>query len=219
MRSPQEDIELLDQYIKGALNSSDIHVLESRLSIDQDLKKDLEELKALRQGMRAKALEEKMRMMKGWEEEIVSSEINTTKTVSETKIFTLKKIMAAASIVILLGVGWWWMKSINETDDDQNKYAWNDDEFYKYILHKNERSTSIDVNKQRSKAYNLFTIQEFEEAKPQLESLWQNNQDTLAYFYLGITQLSLGKKNEAKNIFMSPTLKNYPVTDLIKKCE
>lgn len=218
MRSPQEDIELLDQYIKGTLSTPEIQVLELRLSQEQDLKNDLEALKALRQGMRAKALEEKMRMMSGWEEEIVSSEINTTKTVSETKIFTLKKFMAAASIMVLLGVGWWWMRSTNAAAD-QNKYAWNDDEFYKYILHKNERSTSLDVNKQRSKAYNLFTIQEFEEAKPQLESLWQNNQDTLAYFYLGITQLSLGQKEDAKKIFMSPALNNYPVTDLLKKCE
>ncbi len=218
MRSPQEDIELLDQYIKGTLSTPEIQVLELRLSQEQDLKNDLEALKALRQGMRAKALEEKMRMMREWEEEMEKPEISMAKIGSETKIFTLKKFMAAASMVVLLGVGWWWMKSINEAAD-QNKYAWNDEEFYKYILHKNERSTSIDVNKQRSKAYNLFTIQEFEEAKPQLESLWQNNQDTLAYFYLGITHLSIGNKHEAKNIFMSPALKNYPITDLIKKCE
>ncbi len=218
MRSSQEDIELLEQYIKGTLEMSEIQALESRLSNEQDLKSDLEVLTELRRGMRAKALEEKMRMMRRWEDELVSSEKNNTKTGSEIKIFNLKKIMAAACIVILLGVGWWWMTSINETTD-QNKYAWNDEEFYKYILHRNERSTSIDVNKLKSKAYNLFTIQEFEEAKPQLESLWQNNQDTLAYFYLFITQLSIGKKNEAKNIFMSPALKNYPITDLIKKCE
>ncbi len=215
MRSPKEDIEWLDQYIKGTLNATEIQALEARLSVESDLKNDLEVLKVMRQGMRAEVLADKLEMMRGWEEEMVENRGSNGGESKSALIISIKKWMAAASIVFLLGAGWWWIAK----ESKHQQYAWKDEEFYKYILHQTERSNEIDKDQQKTLAYNLFTAKHFSEAKPKLESLWVNQRDTLAYFYLGITEVSLGNKEKAKAIFNASELVNYPTAELLKLCE
>lgn len=215
MRSSQDDIILLDAYIKGSLDADATSALESRLVQDTNLKADLEDLKVLQQGMRAKALTDKLEMMRGWEEEVAGKEISKEKEAKPVSIIFIKKWIAAASIVLLLAVGWWWIAK----ESKHQQYAWKDEEFYKYILHRTERSNDIDKDQQKTLAYNLFTAKHFSEAKPKLESLWVNQRDTLAYFYLGITEVSLGNKEKAKAIFNAGELVNYPTAELLKLCE
>ncbi len=70
MRSSQEDIELLDQYIKGTLDDQEIRDLETRLATETHLKSDLDDLKILSKGIRVNVLASKVDMMKSWEEEV-----------------------------------------------------------------------------------------------------------------------------------------------------
>lgn len=106
-----------------------------------------------------------------------------------------------------------------KTTSVNQQYALSDDQFYRYILHKNERNTSPELDEIKSKAYNLFTIRDFENAKPMLRNLWENQNDTLSYFYLAISELSTGNIKVAKEMFNSPVLKKYPVTDLLLLCD
>ncbi|MBK8624154.1 MAG: hypothetical protein IPN86_00845 [Saprospiraceae bacterium] len=71
MRSSEKDLMLLDGYIKGRLDVDVTSEFEMRLVHERDLKADLEDLKELHQGMRVKALLEKLEMMKGWENDMV----------------------------------------------------------------------------------------------------------------------------------------------------
>lgn len=215
MKSSQEDIGLLETYIKGRLENEAKSALELRLATDQDFRADLEDLKVLQQGMRAKVLADKLEMMRGWEEEAAGKEISKEKESKPASIIFIKKWIAAASIVLLLAAGWWWIAK----ESKHQLYAWKDEEFYKYILHQTERSNEIDRDQQKTLAYNLFTAKHFSEAKPKLVSLWINKRDTLAYFYLGITEVSLGNKEKAKAIFNAGELVNYPTGELLKLCE
>jgi hypothetical protein len=215
LRSAQEDIMLLDAYIKGSLDADATSAIESRLVHDTNLKEDLEELRVLEQGIRVQALADKLEMMRGWEEEMVENKGSNGGESKSASIISIKKWMAAASIIFLLGAGWWWIAK----ESMHQQYAWKDEEFYKYILHQTERSNEIDKDQQKTLAYNLFTAKHFSEAKPKLESLWVNQRDTLAYFYLGITEVSLGNKEKAKAIFNAGELVNYPTAELLKLCE
>ncbi|MBK9567475.1 MAG: hypothetical protein WAT22_11870 [Saprospiraceae bacterium] len=215
MRSSKEDITLLDDYIKGNLDDQEIRDLETRLATETDLKSDLDELRILAEGMRVRTLASKLEMMRGWEEEIDALSQTPNNDKQSGSIFSIKRILLAASVVLVLIIGWWWM-----IKDEQNiQYAWKDEDFYKYILHQTERSNQIDLETDKSLAYNLFTAQNFIEAKPKLQLLWQNHKDTLAYFYLGISEFSVGNKEKAKKIFQSDELKSFPNDDLIKLCE
>ncbi len=206
---------LLDAYIKGSLDADATSAIESRLVHDTNLKEDLEELRVLEQGIRVQALADKLEMMRGWEEEMVENKGSNGGESKSASIISIKKWMAAASIIFLLGAGWWWIAK----ESMHQQYAWKDEEFYKYILHQTERSNEIDKDQQKTLAYNLFTAKHFSEAKPKLESLWVNQRDTLAYFYLGITEVSLGNKEKAKAIFNAGELVNYPTAELLKLCE
>ena len=49
-------------------------------------------------------------------------------------------------------------------------------------------------------AYDLYAIQEFEDAIPKLNQLWKIQNDTMAYFYMGISYLATGNTSEAEKI-------------------
>jgi 4-amino-4-deoxy-L-arabinose transferase-like glycosyltransferase len=138
---------------------------------------------------------------------------------SSTKSKTNKNIkwQWIVSVILILAIaGFWFLKKAN--NNATTTYVMNDEEFYQYILHTNARSSEVDTEQERNKAYNLFTAKEFNEALPLLTTLWQEKQDTLAYFYLGISYLQLNQCDKATAIFNSQVLNNYPTEELIKKC-
>jgi hypothetical protein len=203
LRSPQEDIELLDQYIKGTLSTPEIQVLELRLSQEQDLKNDLEALKALRQGMRAKALEEKMRMMKGWEEEIAKPEKNNKKWWKWGLIIFF---------LILLGYLLYnfALKTKGSVPEPyKTLYA---AEFDKsLILHSTKRSVTVTdtLSPEQRRAYEMYSIQLFDDAIPLLEALWTNQKDTLSLFYLGVSYVGVGNVDIGLEILQKSELNKY----------
>lgn len=211
MKSNQQDIELLDAYLKGNLQEDERSLLERRLEVEDDLMADLESLKLLSAGIRVESLKEKWELLRSLESGLSGGESN------QSKWFSLKIAILILFIIGLLFVLSFYFLSLKNIDNQP--IAWNDDDFYKYILHKTVRNNQMDTDAQKSLAYNLFTIQEFKEAKPKLKDLWLEQNDTLSYFYLGITELSLGNKDEARMILNSEALQNYPIEDLLILCE
>ena len=67
MKSSQEDIELLEAYLKGRLSTDDMSALETRMKNEPNLHADYNDLKILVEGMRASVLENKLHMLKSLE--------------------------------------------------------------------------------------------------------------------------------------------------------
>ncbi len=216
MKSSQEDIDLLKAYIKGRLSPEEKSALDIRLANETNLNSDYHDLKVLSEGMRVSVLENKLDLLKDLENSIPPVAPNENKNDSPS-FFPSKKFWIAGIIIALITLFGWWMQK--KTTSVNQQYALGDDQFYRYILHKNERNTSPELDEIKSKAYNLFTIRDFENAKPMLRNLWENQNDTLSYFYLAISELSTGNIKVAKEMFNSPVLKKYPVTDLLLLCD
>ncbi len=211
MRSSQQDIELLEAYIKGALDKETHTELEKRLAAEPDLFEDYKDLKVMIQGIRAHTLDEKYKQLKRLEDGL-----DNTTTIKKNDSFLKMVFLVVIVIALLLTISKFLLQ--NDTSKDVS-FALNDDEFYRYVLHRTERSTEMDIDTQKTMAYNLFVIKDFKKAKPMLTTLWQERKDTLSYFYLGITELSLGNKEKAQKILSSNALDLYPVEDLLKLCE
>lgn len=211
MRSSDQDIELLEAYIKGSLDKETHTELEKRLAAEPDLFDDYEDLKVLIQGIRAQTLNEKYKQLKMLEEGF-----DNTTTIKKNDSFLKMVFLVVIVIATLLAISKFLLK--NDTSKDVS-VAMNDDEFYRYVLHRTERSTVMDSDTQKTMAYNLFVIKDFKKAKPMLSALWQEKKDTLSYFYLGIVELSMGNKEKAQKILSSNALETYPVEDLLKLCE
>lgn len=216
MKSSQEDIDLLEAYIKRRLSPEEKSALDIRLANERDLNSDYNDLKVLLESMRISVLENKLDLLKDLENSIPPVAPNENKNDSPS-FFPSKKLWIAGIIIVLITLFGWWMQK--KTTSVNQQYALSDDQFYRYILHKNERNTTPELDEIKSKAYNLFTIRDFENAKPLLRNLWENQNDTLSYFYLAISELSTGNIKLAKEMFNSSVLKKYPVTDLLLLCD
>lgn len=212
MRSSQEDITLLDRYIKGTLDDQEIRDLETRLATETDLKSDLDELRVLAEGMRVRTLASKLEMMRGWEEEMDTSSQTLKNEKISGSIFTNKRILLAASVVLVLIIGWWWMKYKNVLEP-QRKYAiFSEDQFDEnLILHSIKRSVIQDsgLNQDQQRAYQLYSLKLFDEASPLLRKLWENQSDTLALFYYGVCEMGLGHEKVGRQVFTKPELHKY----------
>ena len=181
MKSKRQDIELLESYINGTLSDEMRSVVDERLKREDILHDDYKQLLLLKEGIRVHALEEKLKHLQkiesGWDLEKLNKGKNG---------FTWLK---AALAVILFGAilaTVYFMQRHDEKNDQT--IALNDEEFYKYILHRTERSNVMDLDTQKSMAYNLFSIRDFTQARPLLRKMWNDHNDTLSFFYLGITE-------------------------------
>lgn len=203
MKSSQEDIELLDQYIKDRLTAEMKQTLEARLSRDEDLRGDLAELMVLKRGMRVKALEEKMNKMQLWE-----TELNHRKKRGK------KWGLWAGIVFLLVSVGYLLYQNTLKTDNkvpDEYKKLYASDFRENLILHQTKRAVTQpdDITPQQRRAYEMYSIQLFGEAIPLLDDLWTQKQDTLALFYLGVSLIGDGEKEKGISILQKPELKKY----------
>lgn len=194
---------MLDDYIKGRLDEVAKSTLEMRLAADQDLREDLADLKVLQQGMRAKVLSEKLETIKGWEKELVNKEKTNGKW---------KKWFGLIFFIGVLGYLLYYMALKSEKVvpvEYKSLYA---DRFDKeLILHKTMRATvqtdSLTVEQRR--AYELYSIQLFDDAIPLLKTLWETKRDTLALFYLGVSYIGVGEKDKGLEILKQSELSKF----------
>ena len=212
MKSSQEDIELLETYIKGRLSPEEKADFEVRLSKESDLNSDCNDLKILMEGMRVSVLEKKLDMLKNLENNTTAIVPNETKN-DLPPFLSSKKIWLAGIIILFLAIFGWWMVNIFTNrlpKENESLFASRIDS--DFILHKTERSTGItdSLSVQQRIAYDLFTIEEFAEAIPLLDSLWRTHHDTLAYFYLGLSYRVQGEKEKSQGILLDTILLNNP---------
>ena len=194
---------MLDEYIKGNLDYEANSVLELRLTVEPDLRADLTDLKVLQQGMRVKALASKLEMMQDWEEEVAGNKI----TGGNWQKWLIIIFFMAVLGYLLYDVA---LKREHEVPEKYKKlFAAEFDS--KLILHSTKRAAGqqdVLIPEQR-RAYEMYSIQLFEDAIPLLTDLWETKKDTLALFYLGVSQVGAGHTSDGLEILKKPELKSY----------
>jgi hypothetical protein len=201
LRSSNKDIELLESYLQKRLSAKEIDLIESRLQAEPNLSADLEELRIFKAATRANVLKEKMNMLKNIEK------TNTSK-------FSLSWWKWLSIIFVLGFLGYlFYFFTLRETNQIAPKYKGIyatrfDDEL---ILHKTMRSAvqPVPLTGEQRRAYELYSIQLFDEAAPLLETLWTEKKDTLALFYLGISEIGQGNEEKGLKILKKPELTKY----------
>jgi hypothetical protein len=201
LKSSQEDIILLEKYLNGRLSADEKSAVESRLSGDKNLSDDLDALRLVKAATRVSVLKEKMHML----------QVLDRGTVSRP---SKKRWIWVLVVFFVLALGYL-LYNIVIKDDHQVDAAYAhvfETEFDRnLILHKTMRSTvqPDELTNEQRRAYELYSLQLFEEAMPLLEALWQEKKDTLALFYLGVSRVGAGQTEEGLKTLRREELQKY----------
>lgn len=193
------------------MSAEEAQAFESRLGEDEDLAQHLQEVKALRAAARRQTMTEKRNMLADLEVTMASKDASPTvggrvenipapaaKTVS---LSSWRRWGAIAAV--LLGGVLVYTFLMRQSDGPSAQYAAMFDDAWEtqYIKHTVYRSTQPTIkDKDQARAYNLYAGRFFEDAIPFLEAEWNDHQDSLALYYLGISYLGIGKDEEGEAI-------------------
>jgi len=208
MKSNEKDILILDQYIKRELDSNQIAEIKQRLKDEADLNDDYEFLKKVAADARLAKLSEVMTSIKGMENEYQGV---TKKVPHGSKSEWLKYVIAIVLLGFILYVG---MKYMSSKPKDMGQYADLIENRFdeELILHETFRAaTQVDeLTQEQRRAFELYSIREFEKAIPLLDTLWTTQKDTLALFYLGVSKIGNGEIKKGEEILKLEELNKYP---------
>ena len=211
MKSSQEDIELLETYLKGRLDEASVSMLKARLAAEKQLSDDFKDMQILAEGMRYGVLGDKLSMLKDYEKEMFTME--NQKNVSENKNSQpwWKWWLVLVIIGLISYVGYQRIAGSEKKIPDEYKNIYADRFDRELILHKTMRAAvqTDSLTGEQRRAYELYSIQLFDEAIPLLDELWATQKDTLALLYLGISKIGLGEKVTGLEILQKPELKEY----------
>jgi len=197
----KNDIDIIDSFLRNELDKEQHKTVKLRIEKDPEFAKLFKETKAIQDAIRYDKLKSVQKSIVELEDQI---------SVSKTaKKITLKKFLfsaSAACFLLLIGFFLFQNKQTNQYSE-----LLLDDNFDEYIYHSVSRSSTQNTNysKEQLKAYNLYAIQEFKDAMPLCKILWEEKNDTLSYYYLGISLLVEGEIDSASKILNSTILKEY----------
>lgn len=216
MKSSQEDIELLETYLKGRLDEATVSMLKARLAAEKQLSDDFKDMQILAEGMRYGVLGDKLSMLKDYEKQMFTME--NQKNVLENKNSQpwWKWWLVLVIIGLISYVGYQRIAGSEKKIPDEYKNIYADRFDRELILHKTMRAAvqTDSLTAEQRRAYELYSIQLFDEAIPLLDELWTNQKDTLALLYLGVSKIGVGEKKEGLDLLQKAELKMY--SDQIK---
>ena len=128
----QEEIEWVDNYLRGSLNESELLDFHNRMSNDTHFKKEVDHLKSLSDNFERIAVKESL-------VELEKSLNNSNLTSITRNLFTSprRNISIAASIIVLIGVSVFFTLN-NETNNSSNSFGNN-------FKQKNQSFDSLDL--------------------------------------------------------------------------
>ncbi len=153
-------------------------------------------------GIRYTTLHDEFKKLKSEEKKLHTETSKKNETVgSGVKVVGMRKWWwaVAASALLVISIGYFILEQ-NKKPKYVNQYLL--DHFDEYVLHDKVRGTATDTAWDRDKeiGYDLYVLQEFEEAIPYLKRRWERTGDTLALYYLYISNIALGKNEIANDI-------------------
>jgi tetratricopeptide (TPR) repeat protein len=201
LKSNIKDIELLNELLQDKLDEETTAQINERLGREVDLAEDFEFLKVMAGAVRVTALQSKLEMLQ--HEEAKISSLNNGKGFKWWWLLTLLAIMA------LLVFGWKYFQY--SKDEISYNPVFVSDFDSELILHKTYRSENnteeLTIDQQR--AYEMYSLQMFDEAIPLLEQLWEVERDTLALFYLGVSYFGVGDEERGRETLNKEVLSQY----------
>lgn len=117
----KDKFERIEQYLLNRMPDSERIAFETQLASDFTLKQKVEDLKILLEGIETESLKEKLNTF----HEDLTSKIKPLNHTSETKTVSIswyKKYGIAASIILLLGLGFLWIINQDNTQKLYTKY-------------------------------------------------------------------------------------------------
>ncbi len=219
MKSNQEDINLLNAYLKLRLSAEETTNLKERLALEPDLYADLQDLKVIQESLRISVLKGKFDLLSGLEKE-TKSMTGSNEGVSDRPDENKKHFnwLVLIALLILGAILFWYYQNQGKSKLSPEYSTIFAERFdSELILHKTMRSAiqSDKINAEQRRAYELYSIQLFDDAIPLLSELWNTQKDTLALFYLGVSNLGVGENEKGLLILNKPELKTYSKQTLL----
>lgn len=192
------DIEKIEDYLQGNLDSKSLEDFEERMSSDTELSNRIDEIASVYVSARKSALKDKMRMLQQ-EEELISKAECSKDDNSKIKFLLWNRIMGIAAGIVLLGA-LIWLWNVPHT----NKHSLHDSLFIPYPDLITERSSD---NYSLIKIMNYYNSGQFETAEQLLQGIENDN----AIFYKSICQIGTYNYAEAKKSLESLKGQKYPI--------
>ncbi len=202
--------EQIGHFLRNELSLEETTKVKDLIANNKDYKEVYSELKGLQLGLRAEDLDRKLDLLKGLEANTVSEENENGSTSIQEPAKENKLIKALLGFVIGFGLVYGLTQYFGSDQQTFNKKTSQIAEnFGQYVVHQQLRSTTSELSKAQEKAYNLYVIQQFDQATPLLKELWKKNKDETAYYYLGIAYWQQGQKEKARDILSNPLFNTY----------
>ena len=210
--SNEKDIDILDRYIHGLSSQEETTEVEERLHTDVSFRDTYNLLLSVSEGTRVDGLSEKWSQLRTIESNISEDDGIATEQEPESNITEKKKkrfpyIRIAIAAILLFLIGMTAGKIMKKNNEIVMPVA----ELEPYIRHETIRSSQKKqlLTDDQQMAYNNYVLRDFRDAKPLLKNLWDNDRDTLALYYLGISQWYSGEESKAKEILELPFYNTY----------
>lgn len=197
----ENNLNLMDAYFKGELSSQEQIEFDKRLKSDPDFQSEFQEMKLIKEAIKAEARKDTLQFLKATETSIKTKEITKTHT-------TMKKYISVAAGLLLV-VSLTYLSLFNGTGEIDGAKVF--DQYYQTypnIAMGAERGTSIDLTNLRPQAYYAYDMGNFSQAESTFEKLVESEKTASNYFYLGLSNIETGNLESAKNN-LNTVINNY----------
>lgn len=187
----------IDQYLNNELTDVEMATFEKKIRRNPNLKKEVNDLRLLRLGIRESTLQDKVKMLKQYDaEEFVSNNENTSQGSNVRTLLFSKILGVAASLIVLVGAFWVWntLESGNTSGDIYAEYF----EPYPSDVVVSRSASSQETLIQN--AHGAYQNENYKTAAPLFEKLYEQDRDTMSLFYAGISYLGYKDYENAKRI-------------------
>ena len=197
----KENLDLIDAYLNGNLDTKEMLDFDDRLKSDPEFQLEFQEAKLIKNIIREEVRSKVLQSLKDQEASIEKRQITKTHT-------TMKKyISIAASLLLIVSLSYFGFFS-GTSEVDGAKIFGQYYQAYTNIASGIERGSAVDLTNLKNQAYYAYDLGSYEEAERGLSQLVETEKNAENYFYLGITHIETGDIEAAKND-LNIVLNNY----------
>ena len=206
----EEYDDIIDAYLRNELSEGERLRFEKQIKSNANLRTKFTEVYEIRQALKIEALKNKMDQYKGFENKIRNQESGFW--------HKNKFLIIGIALLLLATLAYFFLitekspPSAEPTASAQYAHHFDDERNFEELIY-NTTIRSVtnpgEFTKEQKKAFDLYKVQEFDKAIPLLKDLWETQNDTLAYYYLGVSYLGTGKNQEASEILYKDFLNIY----------
>ena len=189
----EQDLHTIESYLHDRLSREEKQAFDERLKSDAEFRAHVGQVRAAIVAVRQVSLDDKLNLLQQEEQKQDAIQPSTF------KITPLYRWVAVAAVLL---IGLFFLAPLFKPDDTiRNPYL--AEHFDDFVLHSTTRGNNSDpkVTPEQERAYNMYRMKQFHKAIPLLEELWEEKRDTLALFYLGVSEKSLGNESKSKIYF------------------